>query len=62
MSRKKLLLILAVLVLLSPYLGLPYGYLMALLPVLGILIAAAVLIRPRSLPSADHAPRQDSAA
>lgn len=56
MSRKKLLIILGVLVLLSPFLGLPYSFLYILLPLLGAaVIVAALFRRPAPKMPASHA-------
>lgn len=40
MTTARLLIVFGVLVLVSPYLGLPYSWLMFLLPVLGVVILA----------------------
>ena len=48
MSRESVLLVLAVLVILSPFLGVPYSWLMVLLPILGVLILGiAITLRAR---------------
>lgn len=58
MSRESRLFVLGVLTLLAPYLGLPYAWLMVMLPILGILIIITALAlrarRPKPLP---HAPK-----
>lgn|GEM_PF-2125086 len=54
MKRAHLLLTLGILVLLSPFVGLPYTFLMFLLPVLGLLIILATVLRiPKRAPTHD---------
>lgn len=51
MSRETLIIVLALLTALSPFVGLPYPYLMVVLPVLGLIIAASALVlRIRRMP------------
>jgi membrane protein implicated in regulation of membrane protease activity len=58
MSRKNLIALFAVLVLLTPFLGLPYGWLMLLLPVLGALILIVVFV-PRRVAPPSHAREEE---
>ncbi len=56
MSRETLLIALGVLIILSPYLGFPYSWLMVLLPVLGLAtlgIAITLRLRRRAREEAD---------
>lgn len=52
MSRTHFIALLAVLVMLAPFLGLPYSVLMAVLPFLGVMIFILVLL--------PHTPRSES--
>lgn len=57
MSHESTIFLLGILTALSPFLGLPYSWLMVIAPALGLLTAAlAVAARARSLADA-HAPR-----
>jgi hypothetical protein len=56
MTNEGTIFLLGILIALSPFLGLPYAWLMVIIPVLGILAAAfALLARVRRLADA-HAP------
>lgn len=51
MSRETLIIVLGLLTALSPFVGLPYPYLMVLLPILGLVVAAsAFMLRVRRMP------------
>lgn len=50
MSHETTLLLLGILVILAPFLGLPYSWLMVMVPILGICISAlAVILRARTM-------------
>lgn len=50
MSRESTLLILGVVIILAPFLGLPYAWLMVIEPLLGLgVIALAILVRARRM-------------
>lgn len=53
MSREKTLLLLAILIALSPFVGLPYSVLMWVVPILALLVAV-VGARPRSRVAPPH--------
>ncbi len=62
MHRQRMLIILGVLIALAPYLGLPYGWLMFLLPLLGIIVLSLGLsLRiKRRAPLADETPSHEA--
>lgn len=61
MSRETLIIILGVFAALAPFIGLPYPYLMVLLPVLGLVIAgSAFVLRLRR--KATEAPHEERTA
>lgn len=50
MSQESTILLLAILVMLSPFLGLPYSWLMVIVPLLGLAVAVlSVLLRMRQM-------------
>lgn len=58
MSREGTLILLGLFVALSPFVGLPYSWLMWILPILGLIILAqAIVLRMRRLTSTQSAPR-----
>lgn len=56
MNRKQTLLALGVLVVLSPFVGLPYAWLMWILPALGVLIVFAALSGRARVSAPEQAP------
>lgn len=61
MSRRTLLVLIAVAVVLSPFIGLPYAWLMGVLPLLGVFTLLIVLLPSRTKPLA-HAREEESGA
>ncbi len=61
MSRRTLLVIIAVVVLLAPFIGLPYAWLMVLLPILALVILVTILVPTRNKPLS-HAREEEAGA
>lgn len=60
MSREGTLILLGVIVVLSPFLGLPYSWLMWILPILGLaVLAQGIVLRMRRLTATQAAPARE---
>lgn len=61
MSREGTLILLGVIVVLSPFLGLPYSWLMWILPILGLaVLAQGIVLRMRRLTATQAAPTRET--